>query len=132
MKRLLIATFLISALAASDSFAQMGHGMMREIPEGMMHEHMMVDEGMMSREQMMNNMTDMMNELSGLMGNMSEIMKYKPKEDMLRISVIMRDMSFEIRRMSDIIDKETVTDKELNIMKDDIMQMKKRMSEIKQ
>jgi len=65
MKHLLTIIFLITFLTASDSTAQMGHGMMREMPEGMMHEHMMGDEGMMSHEQMMDNMTAMMNELPG-------------------------------------------------------------------
>jgi len=64
------------------------------------------------------------------MGNISETMK--GKEDMLNISGVMRDMSFEMRRMSEMMGKGTATDNEINTMRDSIMEMKKRMSEIKQ
>ena len=118
MKRILIVTIMVSVLAASNSFAQMGHGMMREMPEGMMHEHMM------------GNMTDMINELSGLMGKMSEMMKDMPKENMNSIAEIMKDMSFEMSRMSEMMDRGAVTDEEIKAVHSRIIELQKRMMEM--
>lgn len=126
MKYLLTITFLITFLAASDSFAEMGHGMMRETEGGTIHEHMM------NHEEITGNMPEMMNELSGLMGDMSKMMKDIPKDRINNMSSIMKDMCFEMGRMAEIMDKGISVDKELKAMHDRIMDIRNRITGIKE
>lgn len=126
MKKIFCITIFILALSAPYSFAQMGHGMMREMPGGMMHEHMM------GHEEMMENMTDMLNQLSEIMRDISEMMKGMPKDKMKQISSIMKDMYTEIEMMAEMMDKDSATYEEIKSMHDRTVEMKKRMSEIKQ
>jgi len=130
MKRFFITMALLLIFAPAYGFAQMGHGMMRETPGGMMHEHMMGHEGMMGYENMMGNMTDMINELSGLMSKMSEMMKDMPRENMHQISSTMRDTCSEMSRMSEMMDKGAATDEEIKAVHHRIKDLQKRMSEM--
>ncbi|RJQ48341.1 MAG: hypothetical protein C4538_04010 [Nitrospiraceae bacterium] len=130
MKQTIVLSILMLCLSSTYSFAQMGHGMMREMPGGTMHEHMMGHEGMMNHEQMKGNMADMMNQLSGMMGRMSEMMKDMPKEKMHQMSSLMRDMCLEMNRMSEMMGKGAATDEEIKAAHHSINELKKRLSEI--
>lgn len=130
MKKIFITATLFLTFNAAAAFAQMGHGMMRELPAGTMHEHMMGHAGMMSHEQMRGNMRDMMNRMSGLMENMSGMMKDLPADKMKRISGMMIDMCTEMNRMSEMMDKGMTTDDEMKAMHDRMMEMQKQMSDL--
>jgi predicted house-cleaning noncanonical NTP pyrophosphatase (MazG superfamily) len=121
MKHVLLMAVLISALAVSYSFAQMGHGMMREhgSGEGMM-EHMMMHQGMMSREQTAESISDLMRQLSELMRDLSGKIEKSQTEKPYDPENIMKDLSDELDVISRIVEKGTATDEEVKDIRERI------------
>jgi len=141
MKRIFLITILIAGLAAAYGFAQMGGGMMggeKGQHESMMsgeqsqsgHE-MMQHKGMMSHGDMTVGMMDMTNQMSGMMGSMSAMMRDMPKENMKKMSGLMKDMCSEMTKLSGMMDSGMTTDTEMNRMHERMEDMQKRISEIK-
>jgi hypothetical protein len=64
------------------------------------------------------------------MMNISAMIKDMPKENMLNMSALMRDMSIEMSKMSEIVDKGTATDEEMKTMHERMTKMQKTFSEI--
>lgn len=142
MKRIFIIISIILCLPATYSFAQMGHGMMRD--SQMMGQGPMMDQKDMTGERymleygrMMDNMTGLTQDMSAVMNRMSEVMgnvsgtgRDLSRDNMHRLSNMMRDISSEMNRMSWIMDKGTVTDEEMKAMHDRMTEIQKQIREI--
>lgn len=127
MKHLLIIAFLLSVLTDSESIAQMGHGMMRGMPGGTMNEHMRGHEDMMNHEQMIGSMTDIMRELADIMSDMSKMMQNMPKYVIHQMPSLIRDICSEMNRLSEMMDRGTVSDEEIKSVHDRILDVKRRL-----
>lgn len=142
MKRIFIIISIILCLPATYSFAQMGHGMMRD--SQMMGQGPMMDQKDMTGERhmlehgrMMDNMTGLTQDMSAVMNRMSEVMgnvsgtgRDLSRDNMHRLSNMMRDISSEMNRMSWIMDKGIVTDEEMKAMHDRMTEIQKQIREI--
>jgi hypothetical protein len=119
MKKLFLIG-LILGLFTSYSYAQMAD------QKGEM------GEGMMSQKETMDHMRGMINQMSVLMGKMPNMMmKDMPPPDIRKMMFeIMKNMSQQMMDMSKIMEKGTVSEKEMKMMQDEMMQMQKRMSEL--
>jgi hypothetical protein len=71
MRRALVISGLILVLVINYSYAQMGHGMMRQTEKEMEHEHMMEQKEMMGKGHMMEH-EKMMDDMMGNIHNMYE------------------------------------------------------------
>jgi hypothetical protein len=126
MKLLMIPLFMLCFMA-SNGFAQMGHGMMREYGGG---EGMMEHEGMMSRERTADSMTDITRQLSELMLDLSGKIEGSLPEKLHGLREIMKDMSDEMNSISKIIEKGTATDDEVKAMRERIARIKQDIAEM--
>lgn len=138
MKHVFLILILISGLVATYSFAQMGHGMMRDKTGEMGHSQMMDDKGhMMEHSKMMDDMmgmthemSEIMHDMAEMMGEMSEMSRDMSREKMHKMSNIMRDMCAEMNKMPDMMDKGMATEEEMRMMHNRMMEMQKQMREI--
>jgi polyhydroxyalkanoate synthesis regulator phasin len=131
MRKLLIIPLFMLCFMASNSFAQMGHGMMREYGGGQgMMEHMMMHEGMMSREQTADSVTDIIRQLSELMHDLSGKIEVSPPEKLHDLRDIMKDMSDEMEAVSRIVEKGTATDEEVKEMRERIAKTRENIFEM--
>jgi hypothetical protein len=127
----------------------MGHGLMRG-------GHMMGDQGMMGKQEMpgqqgktqynqseqhrhmMNNvmgmtqdMAIMMRQMSVVMGNITDREGTMSRDRSNRMSALMKDMSAEMNRISDMMGKGTAADEEIRTMQKRMMELQERMWELK-
>ena len=137
MKRIFIIISLILCLPATYSFAQMGHGIMRD-SQMMEQKDMTGEKHMLEHGRMMDNMTGLtqdmsavMNQVSEVMGNVSGTGRDLSKDNMHRLSNMMRDMSSEMNRMSWIMGKGKVTDEEMKAIRNRMMEIQKQISDMK-
>lgn len=137
MKRIFIIISLILCLPATYSFAQMGHGIMRD-SQMMEQKDMTGEKHMLEHGRMMDNMTGLtqdmsavMNQVSEVMGNVSRTGRDLSKDNMHRLSNMMRDMSSEMNRMSWIMGKGKVTDEEMKAIRNRMMEIQKQISDMK-
>ncbi len=141
MKGTLILTIFIIVLTAAPGFAQMGHGMMRDSQmmgqEGMHGQQGMGSGRMMGHQQMMGNIKGMTRDMSNIMGRVSETMGNladtgvdASRENMSRMSDLMRDMAAEMNRMSWIMDKGISTEEEIRDIQNRMMKIDRRMNEL--
>lgn len=137
MKRIFIIISLILCLPATYSFAQMGHGIMRD-SQMMEQKDMTGERHMLEHGRMMDNMTGLtqdmsavMNQMSEVMGNVSRTGRDLSKDNMHRLSNMMRDMSSEMNRMSLIMGKGKVTDEEMKAIRNRMMEIQKQISDMK-
>jgi polyhydroxyalkanoate synthesis regulator phasin len=131
MRKLLIIPLFMLCFMASNSFAQMGHGMMREYGGGQgMMDHMMMHEGMMSREQTADSVTDIIRQLSELMHDLSGKIEVSPPEKLHDLRDIMKDMSDEMEAVSRIVEKGTATDEEVKEMRERIAKTRENIFEM--
>jgi len=111
----------ILCLTASNGFAQMGHGMMREYGGGQgMMDHMMMHEGMMSREQTADSLADITRQMSELMRDLSGKIEAFPHGKLNELRYIMKDMSDEMETVSRLVERGTVTDEEVKEIRERI------------
>ncbi len=131
MKRMLIISILILGLVATYSFAQMGHGMMRDEAGEMGRSHMM-EHGNMMGDMMgiTQDMSAMMRDMSEMMGDMSKMSKDMSRDRMHKMSNMMREMCAEMNRMSDIMDKGMATEQEMRTMHNRMMEIQKQIKGI--
>ncbi len=128
MSKILIIPLFILCFTASNGFAQMGHGMMREYGggEGMM-DHMMMHEGMMSHEQTADSIADIMRQLSELMRDLSGKIEDYPPEKLHDLRDIMKDMSDEMNYISRIVEKGTSTQEEVKTVHERIARIRQKI-----
>ncbi len=132
MNRILIITILVSCLNASDSIAQMGHGMMRYMENELEHRHMMEHSKMMDRMQgTILDMSGIMRRMSEMMSSMSNMSADMSRDERHKMAVIMRDLCTEINNMSEMMDKGMVTEGERDEMYDRMTELQKKMSEMR-
>ena len=121
MKQMFVLSLMILCLSAADTFAQMGHGMMREYGSGQgMMDHMMMNEGMMSREQTAERMADITRQMSELMRDLSGKIEGLPSEKLDDLRNIMKEMSDEMETVSRLVEKGTATDEEVKDIREKI------------
>ncbi len=129
-KNILTIIILVTAFTVTYGFAQMG-GMGGGMMGGQGHEpdkgQPMEHKGMMEHGQMMNDMVDMMHQMSGMMHDMGENMGDMPKEKMLNMSIMMKEMSSHMGKMSVIMEKGMATEKDMKMLHDEMMRMEKEM-----
>lgn len=156
MKRILFISALIIGLSASTSHAQMGHGMMRgghmdDQKDHMMEspDHMQLDdiftrkqrtenEMSMHNRQMMNGMMGatqdlaiMMRQMSVMMGNITAADSKQDTNKMIKMSSMMKDMSMELNRISEMMEKGTTKPEDVKAMQDRMIKMQEQMWELK-
>ena len=121
MKQMFVLSLMILCLSAVDTFAQMGHGMMREYGSGQgMMDHMMMNEGMMSREKTADSMADITRQMSELMRDLSGKIEGLPSEKLDDLRNIMKEMSDEMETVSRLVEKGTATDEEVKDIRERI------------
>jgi len=121
MRKLLIIPLFILCLTASNGLAQMGHGMMREYGSGQgMMDHMMMNEGMMSREQTADSVADITRQISELMRDLSGKIEGLPPEKLNDLRNVMKDMSDEMETVSRLVERGTATDEEVKDVRERI------------
>ena len=121
MKQMFVLSLMILCLSAVDTFAQMGHGMMREYGSGQgMMDHMMMNEGMMSREKTAESMADITRQMSELMRDLSGKIEGLPSEKLDDLRNIMKEMSDEMETVSRLVEKGTATDEEVKDIRERI------------
>jgi hypothetical protein len=144
MKVLTAIVFLAIILSPSYSDAQMGHGMMRG------GDHMMGSQGIMEQQErrddeqmtqhghMMNNMMGMtqdmaimMRQMSVIMGNITDPESSMSQDRINRMSVLMKDMSAEMDRISGLMQKGEVSQDEMRDMQRSLIKLQERMWELK-
>jgi len=131
MKRIFTAMILILGLFSAYTYAQMGHGMMRDTDKGMEHGEMMGKGHMMGK--MMKGMMGMTHKMSEIMNNMAEMMsKDMTEERMHKMSGIMKDMCAEMAKMSEMMDKGMATEEEMKAMHDRMSKIHKKMMEMRE
>ncbi len=131
MNRILIITILVSCLNASDSIAQMGHGMMRHMESETEHRHMMEHSRMMDRmQETILDMSGIMRRMSEMAGNISNVSRDMSGDKMHEMAAIMRDLCIDINKMAEMMDRGMVTEGEMDDMYDRMTEMQKKMSEM--
>jgi polyhydroxyalkanoate synthesis regulator phasin len=131
MRKLIIIPLFILYFMATNGFAQMGHGMMREYGGGQgMMEHMMMHEGMMSREQTADSVADMTRQLSELMRDLSGKIESSQVEKLHGLGDIMKDMSDEMDTISRIVEKSAATDEEVKEIRERIAKTREKIFEM--
>jgi methyl-accepting chemotaxis protein len=142
-------------LTTTNAFTQMGHGMMRGGhmmgDQGMMGEQDIKDqfekmlpqrrsEGEFSTEHrhMMNNIMGMtqdialmMRQLSVMMANVTDMDSNKSRDKVGRMSGMMKNMSAEMNRISDILGKGTASRQEIRDIQNSMLDMQEKMVELK-
>jgi hypothetical protein len=144
MKGLTVIIFLVIMLLSSYSHAQMGHGMMRGGDHMMGEQDMMGqqerrgDEQMMQDRHMMNNMMGMTQDMAIMMRQMSVIMENidepgssMSQERMGKMSMLMKDMSAEMDRISGLMQKGEASQDEMRDMQLSMIKLQERMWELK-
>jgi methyl-accepting chemotaxis protein len=132
MRHILITTVLILYLAVSNSFAQMGHGMMRG-GHMMGEEHMrgMMEEGqMMDHEEMMSTMTEMTGQITEMMQGVTRMMNQSSpadKERMHKLANMIRDLASEMNRISFMMERGDATEEEMKDLQMRIREIKRSM-----
>lgn len=121
MKQMFVLSLMILCLSAVDTFAQMGHGMMREYGSGQgMMDHMMMNEGMMSREKTAESMADITRQMSELMRDLSGKIEGLPSEKLNDLRNIMKEMSDEMETVSRLVERGAATDEEVKDIRERI------------
>lgn len=155
MKHILIIAGLVVTLAASYAGAQMGHGMMRDGHKMEQGGHMMGDQGMMGsggmmggqdrdeqgaeaeRRHMMNSVMGMTQDIAIMMRQMSVMMgdvtdtQGVSGDRISRMSAIMKEMSTEMNRISDLVGKGSASDEEIRTMQNRMIQLQEQMWELR-
>lgn len=147
MNKIYIMALLTIAMVFTSvqSFAQMGHGMMRDGHMMGQEGHMMDDregrrqnEQMMQHRHMMNSMMGMtqdvaimMRQMSVIMGNVSDPDSTVSKERMNRMSGLMKEMAASMNRISDMMAKGTASEEQVRIMQRRINDMREQMWQLK-
>ncbi len=150
MKKLLLTVLLSVFVMGSYAFAGMsgsGGGMMgdssgdmmggqggQQMGSGMMGDQQgqMGQGGMMTHGDMMGGMHTNMNHMTGLMQKMTDVMSREMSaSNMNKMSEIMRDMSLHMTGVSDIMSKDSVSQKEMQGVNDHIHQIEKRFDMMK-
>ena len=160
MKRVFIISILIFGLSVSYSFAQMGHGMMREghtmgqghmTEQGRMSEqgHMMEQEGKPGMQKntfpdptvdrsimgdmmiMIQDMAVMIRQMSVIMSNMPEMDSVRSRDRSYGMSILMKDMADEMNTISTIMGRGTATEEEMKSAHNRIMELQKAMREFR-
>jgi hypothetical protein len=152
--RILLTIIIITGFIPAYTFAQMGHGMMREghtMGQGHMTDqgHMTEQEGRPGKEGTtfpdpavdrgtMGDMMIMIQDIAVMMRQMSTVMSSLPDMDSVRsrdrsygMSILMKDMADEMNMISTIIGRGTATEEEMKAAHNRIMELQKAMREFR-
>lgn len=122
MKKIfVIGTMFALLLTAAYGFAEMGRGQ-----KGQMSGH----EGMMEHGQMMSGMMDMSKQMSDMMGNVSGMMNNMPRDRMKHMAPLMKQMSGHMMEMSKMMDKGTMTEKDMKKLREHMGKLQNMMTDI--
>ncbi len=130
MKKIfVIGTMFALLLTAAYGFAEMGggqKGQMGGMEKGQMNGH----DGMMEHGQMMSGMMDMSKQMSDMMGNVSGMMNNMPRDRMKHMAPLMNQMSGQMMEMSKMMDKGTMTEKDMKKLREHMGKLQNMMTDI--